>query len=204
VTNAAVGLLSHCHFRGSCDSETQENAAKSASKRGSWRTDARSGSYNLIQGILSWEQPSSILPSPPQSDKIAYGGYIVNSLAGCFECHSTPGPDGTPDIAHHLGAGGFEIELAPGMVVRTPNITPDQETGIGALNDPDIKTAITEGLSPEGGHLSPPMPYPFYKGMTPDDLDAVVAYLRTIPAIKNKVERTDFQKKSFPIWSGAK
>ena len=140
--------------------------------------------------------PAKGLPAPPQNDKVAYGGYIVNSLAHCFECHSTRGPDGAPDLAHHLGAGGFEIELAPGMVVRTPNITPDPETGIGAINTPDIKMGITEGIAE--GHLSPPMPYPFYKNMTSDDLDAVVAYLRAIPTIKNKVKRTDFQRKAYP------
>jgi len=142
--------------------------------------------------------PARGLPAPPKSDKVAYGGYIVNALAGCFECHSTPGADGTPDLAQHLGAGGFEIELAPGMVVRTPNITPDPETGIGQWSDADIKKAITDGVTSGGQHLSPPMPYTFYKNMTPEDLDATVAYLRTIPPIGNKVERTDFQKKAFP------
>jgi hypothetical protein len=42
------------------------------------------------------------------------------------------------------------------------------------------------------------MPFPFFKNMTADDLDAVVAYLRTIPPKQNKVERTDFQKEAFP------
>jgi mono/diheme cytochrome c family protein len=57
---------------------------------------------------------------------------------------------------------------------------------------------VTEGLSPTGGHLSPPMPYSFFKTMTADDLDAVVAYVHTLPPISNKVDRTDFQKKAFP------
>ena len=155
-----------------------------------------------------WNIPQQAMPpakgaaAPPQSDKVAYGGYIVNALAHCFECHSKPDAHGAPDFAHGLGAGGFEITLAPGMVVRTPNITPDPETGIGAANDADIKTAMTEGLA-ENGHLSPPMPYAFYKNMTADDLDAVVAYLRTIPPIKNKVDRTDFQRKAFPRGLGA-
>ena len=42
------------------------------------------------------------------------------------------------------------------------------------------------------------MPYSFFKNMTADDLDAVVAFVRTIPPIKNQVQRTDFQKKAFP------
>lgn len=142
--------------------------------------------------------PAKGLPAPPTSDKVAYGGYIVNSLAHCFECHSTPDANGVPDFAHGLGAGGFEIQLAPGMTVHTPNITSDPETGIGKWSDADIKNAITEGRTPTGGHLSPPMPFAFFKNMTPEDLDAVVAYVRTIPPIKNKVERTEFQLKAFP------
>jgi mono/diheme cytochrome c family protein len=142
--------------------------------------------------------PAKGLPAPPQSDQIAYGSYIVNALAHCFECHSTAGPDGAPDFANAMGAGGFEIHLTPDLVVRTPNITPDPETGIGEWSDDDIKKAMTEGIRPDGGTLSPPMPFPFFKNMTADDLDAVVAYLRTIPPKPNKVERTDFQKEAFP------
>jgi mono/diheme cytochrome c family protein len=145
--------------------------------------------------------PAKGLPAPPKTDKVAYGGYIVNALAHCFECHSGPDAHGAPDFAHRLGAGGFEITLAPGMAVHTANITPDPETGIGKWTDADIKKALTEGITPTGGHLSPPMPWPFFKNMTADDVDAVIAYIRTIPAIKNKVERTDFQQKAFP-WPG--
>jgi mono/diheme cytochrome c family protein len=137
-------------------------------------------------------------PAPKRSDKVAYGRYIVTALAHCFECHSTPDAHGAPDVAGHMGGGGFHILLAPGAEVVTPNITPDPDTGIGKWSDADLKKAITEGVTPTGGHLSPPMPFPFFKNMTPEDLDAVVAYIRTIPAISNKVERTDFQKKAFP------
>lgn len=142
--------------------------------------------------------PAKGLPAPLTSDKLAYGGYIVKSLAHCFECHSSPDAHGAPDFAHGLGGGGFKITLAPGMTIHTANITSDPDTGIGKWSDADIKKAITEGLTPTGGHLSPPMPYSFFKNMTADDLDAVVAFVRTIPPIKNQVQRTDFQKKAFP------
>jgi mono/diheme cytochrome c family protein len=151
-----------------------------------------------------WNIPQQAMPpakgaaAPPQSDKVAYGGYIVNALAHCFECHSKPDAHGAPDFVHGLGAGGFEVTLAPGMVIHTANITSDPETGIGKWSDADIKKAITEGITPTGGHLSPPMPFTFFKNMTPEDLDAVVAYVRTIPPISNKVVRTDFQMKAFP------
>jgi len=150
--------------------------------------------YNIPQQAMP---PAKGAPAPSPDDKVAYGGYIVNALAHCFECHTPMGPNGMPDMAK-LGAGGFLIELAPEMTVRTPNITPDPETGIGSWSDDDIKKAITQAVTPEGQKLSPPMPYPFFKNMTAEDLDAVVAYLRTVPPVKNQVERTDFQKTAFP------
>jgi mono/diheme cytochrome c family protein len=137
----------------------------------------------------------SLAPSP--SDKAAYGGYIVNSLAHCFECHSTPDANGAPDFAHGLGAGGMLITLAPGATVMTANITQDKDTGIGKWSDADIRKALTEGVRPDGRHLAPPMPYPWFKNMTDDDVNAVIAYLRTVPPIKHTVNRTDFQKANF-------
>jgi mono/diheme cytochrome c family protein len=142
--------------------------------------------------------PAKGAPAPSPDDQLAYGGYIVNALAHCFECHTTPDANGVPDFKNSLGAGGFIIQLAPGMTVATANITSDPETGLGKWSDDDIKKAMTQGIDREGGHLSPPMPFTFFANMTPQDLDAVVAYVRTIPPIVNKVQRTDFQMKAFP------
>ncbi len=80
----------------------------------------------------------------------------MNALGHCFECHTTPGPQGIPDFAGHLGAGGFEITLGPDMTIVTPNITPDKETGIGSWTDEQIARAITDGINEEGRPLSPP------------------------------------------------
>ena len=50
------------------------------------------------------------LPTPPKTDKVAYGAYIVNAVAHCFECHTTPDENGKKDFENHLGAGGFPLE----------------------------------------------------------------------------------------------
>ncbi len=150
--------------------------------------------WNIPQQAMP---PAKGLPAPPTTDKVAYGRYIVTALAHCFECHTPLGPNGQPDMSK-LGAGGMEITLAPGMTARTANITSDPETGIGKWSDDDIRKALTEGITPTGGHLSPPMPFPWFKNMTADDIDAVIAFVRTIPPVKNKVERTAFQMKAFP------
>jgi mono/diheme cytochrome c family protein len=150
--------------------------------------------YNVPQQAMP---PAKGLPAPPATNKVAYGRYIVTALAHCFECHSGPDANGAPDFQGRLGAGGFLITLAPGATVRTANITPDPDTGIGKWSDADIKKALTDGIRPDGRHLSPPMPYSFFKNMTDEDLNAVIAFIRTIPPIKNAVERTDFQKNAF-------
>jgi hypothetical protein len=61
------------------------------------------------------------------------------------------------------------------------NITQSKENGIGAWSDDEIKRVITTGVGRDGQHLKPPMGYALYAQMTADDLDAVVAYLRTVP-----------------------
>ena len=150
--------------------------------------------YNVPQQAMP---PAKGKPAPSPKDKVAYGGYIVNSLAHCFECHSGPDANGVPDLQRNLGSGGFLITLAPGATVMTANITQDPETGIGKWSDAEIKRALTEGVRPDGRKLAPPMPFPFFRNMTSEDLDAVIAYLRTIPPIRNAVERTEFQKANF-------
>ena len=150
--------------------------------------------YNIPQQAMP---PAKGLPAPSKKDKVAYGRYIATALAHCFECHSGPDAQGVPDPEHNLGSGGFLITLAPGATVMTANITPDMETGIGKWSDADIKKALTQGIRPDGRRLAPPMPFPFFKNMSAGDLDAVVAFLRTIPPIKRQVERTEFQKNTF-------
>ena len=143
---------------------------------------------------LQPQVPAKGEPAPPRSDKVAYGGYLVNAIAHCFECHSTPDEHGEPDLRGHLGAGGFplpiwpEASTKPGTVIFSLNVTPDQETGIGSWSDDQIKRAITEGIDKDGKQLFPLMPFGSFKKMTPDDLDAIVAYLHTIKPIRNKVE----------------
>jgi mono/diheme cytochrome c family protein len=126
------------------------------------------------------------IAAPPKSDKVAYGGYIVNSLAHCLECH-TPQVGPARDYANQKGAGGFRFEFA-GTLVYSANITPDKETGIGNWTDDQIKRAITQGINKDGKQLIPLMPYPYFMNMTPEDVDAVVAYLHTLAPVTKKNE----------------
>lgn len=113
------------------------------------------------------------------ANKVKKGFYLA-TIGHCFECHTPMGPRGR-DFENSYGKGGFEFEGPWGKSVSR-NITSHQEKGIGAWSDEEIKRAITKGVRKDGSPLKPPMGYGFYANMTEADLDAVVAYLRTVPA----------------------
>ena len=123
----------------------------------------------------------------PPGDRVAYGRYLAGPLGHCMECH-TPMDKGRFDYDNRNGAGGFPIPLGGGAFVLTGNITPDKDTGIGGWSDDDIRKAITRGLRPDGSQIHPIMPYGFYSGMKPGDVDAIIAYLRSIPPVRNQVK----------------
>jgi cytochrome c553 len=116
---------------------------------------------------------------------IERGRYIAD-VAGCQNCHTALGPSGP--VLEKAWAGGLEIKEKFGTW-RSPNITPDKDTGIGSWTDQQIIDAVREGKRPTGDQLLPIMPYPFYNKLSNDDARALVAFMRTLPAISNKVER---------------
>ena len=133
--------------------------------------------------VLTCASLSGALAADPTVER---GKYLV-SIAGCNDCH-TPGYFlGKPDMARFLGGSevGFEI---PGLgVFHGPNLTPDKETGLGAWTDAQILIALQKGTTPQGRMLAPIMPWHAFANLTPQDARAIVAFLRSIPPVKNKV-----------------
>lgn len=159
------------------------------------RNEVEDAKYNIP---IALPGPAKGNPAPPKENAVAYGAYIVTALAHCFECHTPANPDGSPDLTR-VGGGGFPIE-AMGMSINSANITP-HETGIGQWTDAELKDAIVNGM---GAHesanrpLFPIMPSGFFKNMTDEDVNAVIAFLRTVPPVANKVERVDWRTKLPP------
>jgi mono/diheme cytochrome c family protein len=83
-------------------------------------------------------------------------------------------------------------------VLLTRNLTPDKETGLGAWTDEQIKLAVKTGVNHDGKILFPVMPYHVYNGMADTDLDAVVAYLRSINAVSNQIPESTIPTAGFP------
>lgn len=127
------------------------------------------------------------------------GRYLVNTVMTCQNCHTPKGPGG--DIADKAFSGGLTFDEPP-FKVTASNITPDKETGIGGWTDRQLKTMMTTGVRPNGVPVAPLMPTGYYGILTPGDLNAVVAYLRTVKPVRNEVEapvyRAPMQQEVFP------
>lgn len=119
------------------------------------------------------------------------GSYLANAVAGCMDCHSKR--DFTkysgPVIAGTEGGGGFLFDMKLGLpgTIYSKNITPDTATGIGNWTDAEILRAMTLGISKNGDTLFPIMPYPHYNAMAKEDLMSIIAYIRTLKPINNKI-----------------
>jgi mono/diheme cytochrome c family protein len=152
-------------------------------------------------------------PAPANQDIVERGKYIVTTSA-CNDCH-TPwkmGPYGPePDMERLLSGHPESLELPPPPALDpgpwvmvgsatntawsgpwgisyTANLTPDPETGLGKWTLRTFTDAIRTGRHEGRGRLIlPPMPIPMYKHFSDADLEAMFAYLQSIPAIRNRV-----------------
>ena len=110
-------------------------------------------------------------------------GFYLASLAHCMECHSRR-PDGQQDFTGGLGKGGHEMTGPWGKAV-VPNITSHRTKGIGGWSDAEIKRALTHGVARDGRPFKQPMARQIYfSKMEPADIEAVVAWLRTLPPLE--------------------
>jgi len=129
---------------------------------------------------LYWPSSTPIDASEPDAGELAaltQRGEYVFRIAGCRGCHTEE--DGP------LLAGRRTLETPYGRF-SPPNITPDPATGIGSWRFEDLVRALRYGRSPSGRAYLPAFPYPSYARMQLDDMRALYAYLRTVPAVVRK------------------
>jgi mono/diheme cytochrome c family protein len=157
-----------------------------------------------LVGVATFSAPAAA-ERHAQNDQLAQGRYMA-TIAGCTSCH-------TPDKAEYQNpqtltidqiktlafdgndaldldkflSGGRAFPLGPAGVVFSRNLTPDEATGIGSWTDEQVKIAMRTGLNAKGETLFPVMPYHVYNTMADSDVDAIVAFLRTVNAINNTV-----------------
>ncbi len=141
------------------------------------------------------EKPTAFTAQPTPA-RLARGRYLVETVAGCFDCHTV----------HHFvngqwvavngrkGAGqvfpaGF-VPLPPGARVVAPNITPDRQTGIGSWTDAEIERAIRHGVAKGGRPLFDLMPYWQFRVLSNEDVKSIIVYLRSLPPVHNALPVT--------------
>jgi len=141
------------------------------------RTFKRLGSLRLLVlvSLLFFLTLVKAILASAQSDPLASKGQYIFALAGGCACHTVP--KGT------LNAGARAFPIPFGTVYST-NITQDQETGLGAWTDQQISDAMVKGIRRDGSRILPVMPYEKYSGMAKEDLQALIAYLRTLKPVK--------------------
>lgn len=149
---------------------------------------------NLLINTMPVEADYQKIPS--EKDQVRYGAYLINAT-GCVDCHSRT--DKGAIIPGTEFGGGMEF-LMPGAIVRSPNITPDNETGIGGWTKESFTARFKMYANPnyKAPHVKPgdmhtPMPWGMYSGMKEKDLQAIYAYLKSLKPIKNEVIR--FEKR---------
>jgi hypothetical protein len=108
-------------------------------------------------------------------------GYV--QAEGCANCH---GANMAGRLTPLVSGEEPGLVIATGHVLYPPNLTPDPATGLGAWTDGQINLAITEGIDNEGLDLCPEMGR-HYPDLCPDEVTGIIAYLRSIPAVVQKV-----------------
>ena len=143
---------------------------------------------NLI--LRTIPQPADPMKRPSPNDRVAYGKYLT-LIAGCADCH-TPQKQGQ-DIEGMFLAGGFEYEM-PFGTIRSSNITPHEQTGIGTWSKEMFVNRFKQYDVPAGSlpatkpdQFNTIMPWQMYAGMNKQDLEAIYTYLKTVDPVEHKV-----------------
>ena len=145
--------------------------------------------WRFLQTFWRWLffEEGPLAPDPGQTAAWNRGAYLVRALAHCGECHTPRNPLGALDHESRLAGtdNGPEGEAVP-------NITPDPKTGLGAWSDDEIATYLSIGMDPEGDFAGSLMADVIEHGtgkLSKADIAAIVAYLRALPPIENRIVR---------------
>src|SRR5688572_17705836 len=133
---------------------------------------------------LTFDPPYPEIKASTDPAVLERGHYLVRVAAPCAACHGDP----AQRSAYFQGAetplsGGFAFDIPPGTFY-VPNLTSDNETGLGQISDEAIARALRHGVGHGGRAL---LPFMEMQGLSDDDLEAVVSYLRTMSPVKNPV-----------------
>ncbi|HMK80415.1 MAG TPA: c-type cytochrome [Xanthobacteraceae bacterium] len=140
----------------------------------------------VVRGLLAAAALAAAGAACAQAQpSVERGKYLVTTIMTCQNCHTPKGERGAPIFERDLSSGLSWDE--PPFKVTASNVTQDKETGIGSWTDAEIKTALRKGDRPNGVHMAAVMPSEFYEIITENDLNSIVAYLRTVRPVKQTI-----------------
>jgi mono/diheme cytochrome c family protein len=122
----------------------------------------------------------------PTPARLARGRYLTEGPMHCFVCHSETSPEDLLPLPGKKGGGRTFPEGAFPFTVRSPNITPDPETGAGKWPDEVFVRVLRDGIGQDGRVLYPLMPYEHFRRLTDEDLASVIVYIRSLPPVRRK------------------
>ncbi|MGU3540620.1 c-type cytochrome [Methylobacterium sp. A54F] len=125
---------------------------------------------------LAGTKPAAAQGTAPDADLVKRGEYLVTA-GDCVACHTAP--DGKKF------AGNYVLDTPIGKI-RTPNLTPDKETGLGNWTEEDFERAFRHGITKDGSYLYPAFPFGWYTKVARDDVKAIWAYLQSLEPVNEK------------------
>ena len=152
--------------------------------------DSRTSLWLVVLALTAACSAEPFAPAARQDTaalRLERGRYLVEHAAGCPHCHSPKDSGGGYDRARWLSGVDCYVDVIlpdPNAgCLSTRNLT-NHATGLKNRSDQEIKNMISKGVRPDGKALHPFMPYPYYGNMHAEDVDAIVAYLRTVPGVE--------------------
>jgi len=150
--------------------------------------------YEELDASTILDAPSPVPGNfaPENRYQVQRGEYLVE-LLGCGACHTEGALEGVPQLKMALAGSSTGIahtnplgDQYPG-IVYPPNITPDKETGIGDWSDSQIGNAMRAGFGRHAGRWITVMPWQGYAKLSNEDVEVIVAYLRSVPPVRHEV-----------------
>ncbi len=145
--------------------------------------------------FVSCSSSSANDPIDAGAASVARGKYLAESVLSCGDCHTPRDTTGAPIAAKLFAGVECFIDSHPpasdGMgCLHTANLTRDT-SGLASFSDAEVSAMLTTGVKPDGSFLSPVMPYWIFHQLTPSDAAAIVAYLRTVPAVEHVIPQNE-------------
>jgi mono/diheme cytochrome c family protein len=141
----------------------------------------------LVSCTSEKAEEKAATPAAPAMTPLQRGQYLATVL-GCHDCH-TPGTFyGAPDMNRALSGSELGWQ-GPWGVSYAANLTPDSTTGIGNWSEVEIERALRSGVKKDGSPILPPMPWPDLARLTPEDMSALITFLKSIPAVSHAVPK---------------